>query len=409
MEVSLAPTLGQERIHAIDVLRGVAVLGILILNIRTFALPGSCYFNPTIAGVGSTLDEWVFWTVQLLGDQKFMSIFSMLFGAGIVLMADRVLAKGGSPGGIHYKRMAWLLVIGLIHAYLVWYGDILVSYALCGMLVFPLRRLPIWLQAALGTALLCVGAAIWAGLGWSMQFMPPEEFVEVKAQLVAPTAQMLEDEAAIKLGTWVEQLPHRASEAFMLQTFVLLAYSAWRVCGLMLLGMAFFRWGIFSAKRSTGFYCALVVLGGVAGVALSNWTLELNEAIQWGSIDILFINSMPAYFGGVLTAMAWVGVVMAVCKSGVGPICRLFACAGRMALTNYIAQSLLCSVLFYGWGLGLYGLLSYAEQWTVILSIWVLELIWSTWWLSRFHFGPLEWVWRSLVLMSAQTMRKEAL
>ena len=142
-------------------------------------------------------------------------------------------------------------------------------------------------------------------------------------------------------------------------------------------------------------------------MALSNLTLELNEAVQWGSVDILFINGMPAYFGSVLTAMAWVGVIMALCKSGVGAIGRLFANAGRMALTNYIAQSLLCSVLFYGWGLGLYGLLSYAEQWTVILSIWVLELIWSTWWLSRFHFGPLEWVWRSLVLKSPQVMRKE--
>ena len=407
-DVSLTPTLGQERIQAIDVLRGVAVLGILVLNIRTFALPGLSYFNPTIAGVESSFDEWAFWLVQLVGDQKFMSIFSMLFGAGLVLMADRLLAKGRSPRGVHYQRMAWLLVIGLLHAYLVWYGDILVGYALCGMLVYPLRRLAALWQAVLGIGLLLLGAAIWGGMGWSMQFMPADELALLKAQMVAPTPEMLLDESAIKLGSWLEQLPYRASESVTMQTFIFLTWTLWRASGLMLLGMAMYRWGVFSATRSTGFYCLLIIVGGVSGLALTTCSLELNEAANWATLDTMFINAVPGYLGSVLTAFAWVGLIMALCRSGTSLLSRLLAATGRMALTNYIAQSLLCSVVFYGWGLGMYGLLGYAEQWIVIVAIWALELAWSIWWLRHFNYGPLEWAWRSAVRLAPQPMMKEA-
>lgn len=407
-DVSLTPTPGQERILAIDVLRGVAVLGIIVLNIRTFALPGVSYFNPTIAGVESSIDEWVFWIVQLVGEQKFMSIFSMLFGAGLVLMADRIIAKGGSPRGLHYQRMAWLLVIGMVHAYLVWYGDILVAYALCGMLVYPLRRLAAPWQAILGIVLLLFGAALWGAVGWSTQYMPADDFATLKAQMISPTPEMLLDASAIKLGSWLDQLPHRASEALGMQTFIFLIYTLWRVSGLMLLGMALYRWGVFSAARSTGFYCVLIVAGGVSGLALTNWTLEMNEAAHWATMDTMFINAVPAYLGSVLSAFAWIGLIMALCRLGTSFVSRLFAATGRMALTNYIAQSLLCSVVFYGWGLGMYGLLSYAEQWIVIGAIWVLELAWSLWWLRHFNYGPLEWVWRSAVRRSPQPMLKES-
>ena len=406
-DVSLKPLPGQERILAIDVLRGVAVLGILVLNIRTFAQPGLSYFNPSVAGVESSIDTWVFWIVQLLGEQKFMSIFSMLFGAGVVLMAERVLAKGGAAKGMHYRRMGWLLLIGLVHAYFIWWGDILVSYALCGMIIYPLWRLAPGKQAVLGAVLLCLGAALWVGMGWSMQFMPADEFAALKQKLIVPTAAVLQDEADIMLGSYLDQLPHRIGEAIGAQTFLFLAYTLWRVCGLMLLGMALFKWGVLSARRSAGFYCTLIVLGGAAGIALTSWTLQANEAQEWGSMDIMFINAWPAYLGGVVTALAWIGLIMMVSRSASGPLVRMFAATGRMALTNYIMQSVLCSIVFYGWGLGLYGLLSYAEQFIVIGSIWVVQLIWSTWWLGRYRFGPLEWAWRSLVLKQRQPMARE--
>ena len=144
----------QHRIESIDVLRGVAVLGILLLNVRTFALPSAAYSSPTIAGVQTDLDMTVFLAVQLLCDAKFMTIFSILFGAGVMIFTSRVESRLGGSGVLHYRRMGWLLLIGLCHAWLLWWGDILVAYALCGMLVFPLRKLlPRW-QAIIGLGLL---------------------------------------------------------------------------------------------------------------------------------------------------------------------------------------------------------------------------------------------------------------
>lgn len=408
-DVSLKPTLGQERIQAIDVLRGVAVLGILVLNIRTFALPEAAYWNPTIEGGGvfHDIDAWSFWIVQLLGDQKFMSIFSMLFGAGVVLMAKRIVDRGRAPGAVHYRRMAWLLVIGLVHAYLIWWGDILVMYAIVGMLVYPLWRLRARWQLTIGVVLLGIGGLIWWGLGASVPYWPPEDAAAMHAQVVSPSVDMLKDHSAMMLGTWLDQLAHRAPAAFELQISLIPAYGIWRVGGLMLLGMAFFKWGVFSARRSTGFYCTLIVLGGVVGLALTSWTLELNESSNWSTLDIMFTHAVPAYYGSVITSLAWVGLIMVLARGATGLFSQIFAATGRMALTNYIAQSLLCSVLFYGWGVGLYGQFGYATQWYIIASIWVLELLWSWWWLCHFNFGPLEWIWRSLVRWTPQPMIRE--
>jgi uncharacterized protein len=186
-------------------------------------------------------------------------------------------------------------------------------------------------------------------------------------------------------------------------------YGIWRVGGLMLLGMACFKWGVLSARRSTGFYCSLVVFGGVLGLFLTNWTLSLNEASKWSTLDIMFTNAVPAYYGSVIMAFAWIGMVMVLARNARGLIGRTLAATGRMALTNYVAQSLLCSVLFYGWGVGLYGQFGYADQLMIVGAVWVLELIWSVWWLRQFHFGPLEWVWRSLVRWAPQPMLREAL
>lgn len=408
-DVSLKPSLGQERIHTIDVLRGVAVLGILILNIRTFALDAAAYWNPAIEGGGvfSVWDTWSFWIVQLLGDQKFMSIFSMLFGAGIVLMAARIADRGRRPGPVHYRRMVWLLVIGLVHAYLIWWGDILVAYAICGMLIYPLWRLAARWQLVAGLLLLGVGGLIWAGFGASLPYWPPEDKAALHAQMVAPSVEALADYSGMMLGSWADQMAHRGPEALGMQLFILPVWGIWRAGGLMLLGMALFKWGIFSAQRSNGFYAGMIMLGGVCGIALSNWTLQLNEAIEWSTLDIMFLNAVPAYFGSVLTSLAWVGLVMVLSRSATGLISRALAATGRMALTNYIAQSLLCSVLFYGWGVGLYGQLGYFDQWFVIVALWLLAMIWSLWWLSNFNYGPLEWVWRSLVQWRSQPMLRE--
>ena len=159
----VGPITGSERILSLDVLRGVAVLGILVMNIQCFSMIGQAYMNPTAYGDLEAANWWVWYLGHLFTDQKFMAIFSMLFGAGVVVMTSRREADGHGSAGAHYSRMCWLLLFGLLHAYLLWYGDILYSYAVCGFVLWPLRKLPSWALLALGMLTLCVASGISIG------------------------------------------------------------------------------------------------------------------------------------------------------------------------------------------------------------------------------------------------------
>jgi uncharacterized protein len=168
------PVSEPERIGSLDVLRGFAVLGILGMNIQSFAMIGKAYVNPNTYGDMSGANYWVWLLSHIFFDQKFMTIFSMLFGAGIVLMTQRQEASTGKSAKVHYRRMAILLIFGLIHAYVIWYGDILFTYALCGMVAYLFRRRRPWLLITLGILLIAVHSGFNAGIHWSMQYWPAE-------------------------------------------------------------------------------------------------------------------------------------------------------------------------------------------------------------------------------------------
>ena len=168
-----APTRPAERIVAIDILRGFALLGILIMNIQGFAMPAAAYLNPTAYGDLSGANRWVWILSHVFADQKFMTIFSLLFGAGIVLMSEKLDERGLRAWGLHYRRTFWLLLFGLTHAFLLSSGDILVAYAVCGLWVYWLRRLRPGLQVALGLLVVSIPALLLLGTGLSMQFFPP--------------------------------------------------------------------------------------------------------------------------------------------------------------------------------------------------------------------------------------------
>ncbi|MEM1098159.1 MAG: hypothetical protein AAGH92_05160 [Planctomycetota bacterium] len=172
-ESSPGPTPDADRLLTLDVLRGVALLGILTMNIRGFADVGATYGNPTLHGPPSPLDHAAWWLTSVFADSKFMTMFSLLFGAGVVLMYQRRDADGLRSGKLHYRRMLGLLFIGLIHAYFIWFGDILVTYALCGMLLFPLRKLGAGWLFAMGVAALTLGALLMAFFGFARRRCPP--------------------------------------------------------------------------------------------------------------------------------------------------------------------------------------------------------------------------------------------
>lgn len=400
------PVRESERIDALDVLRGFAVLGILTMNIGGFSMPEAAYFDPTAWGSLTGANGWVWRATHLFADLKFMAIFSMLFGAGIVLMSDRQKAKGRGATGLHYKRMFWLLLFGLAHAHLIWYGDVLVWYAVVGSIVFVMRnRRPRTLLIA-GATMLLLGWGIMGSVSLSWSAWPEEDRVEVLAEL-KPPMEVKEAQVATYRSGWIDQLPARSASATSMETETLATWAFWRVSGLMMLGMGLFKLGVFSATASPRTYLTLLGLAALVGLPVVAYGIRWQFANGWAAPDYFFTGSLFNYAGSPFVALGWVSIVMLTLRSGAlrGLTDRL-AATGRMAFTNYIAQSVICTFIFYGHGLGLFGSVDRLGQAGIVLAVWAVQLAWSPWWLQRFHYGPLEWLWRSLVYGRAQRFQR---
>ena len=392
-----APTRPAERIVAIDILRGFALLGILIMNIQGFAMPAAAYFNPTAYGDMTAANRWVWILSHIFADQKFMTIFSLLFGAGIVLMSGKLDEREQRAWRVHYRRTFWLLIFGLAHAYLLWSGDILVAYALCGFWVYWLRKLrPGW-QMALGALIISIPSALLLGTSLSMPFIPPETVHELQADW-KPAAATIAAEVAAYRGNWLAQMDARASASVDFQTVGLLFWALWRAGGLMLMGMALYRWGVLTGTRTRGFYIGMAVLGfgiglpfvssGVIQNFAHNWTMEFS---QFG------IGAQANYWGSLFVSAGYIGLLMLFARSTALPRLRnALAAVGRTALTNYLLQTILATAIFYGHGLGLFGSVERVGQIGIVTAIWAVQLSVSPLWLRHYRFGPFEWLWRSL-------------
>ncbi|MXW18890.1 MAG: DUF418 domain-containing protein [Gemmatimonadetes bacterium] len=386
-------------------LRGFAVLGILIVNIQGFARVASAFLNPTSGRVLAGADLWTWGAIYLFADTKFISIFSLLFGAGIALMSERMEQRGVSGASIHCRRNAWLLAFGLVHAYLIWHGDILVTYAVCGFLLYPLRNLEPRKLLWIGGCSMAFVIPLWSLLGFSMPYWPEAERAALMADW-APTADALDAEIAAFRGDWTGQLRARAPIALSLQTSAFLGLLLWRAGGMMLVGMAMYRLGVLAAARPTAFYRRLVVVGLAAGLPLAAAGTAYKIHVDFALDRAMFQGSLFNYVGSVGVFLAYLGLVMLMVKGGRLPrLQRRLAATGRMALTNYITQSLICSLVFHGHGLELFERVGGPGQVAIVAGIWMLQLAWSPWWLARFRFGPLEWLWRSLTYMKRQPMR----
>lgn len=403
----VAPVGAGDRIVSIDVLRGFAVLGILIINIQSFSMIFSAYLNPMSFGDLTGINRWVWILSHVLANMKFMTIFSLLFGAGIILFTQKAESKGLKPAGLHYRRTLWLLIIGLAHAYLLWHGDILVTYALCALWVYLFRRKTPKTLLIIAFILILIPSLLYFFFGWSIPFWP-EESMQNNMQMWAPTAEQMSYELEAYRSGWIGQMDHRIPSSIALQTFVFLIFHGWRVTGLMLIGMALFKSNVLSAARSKKFYKWMFTVGLVIGLSLIITGVIRNFSEGWTLKYSMFYGWQFNYWGSLGMAAAYIALIMLVCQSAkfIAIKTRL-AAAGRMAFTNYLLQTIICTTIFYGHGLGLFGKVERWGQALIMIGIWILILFISPIWLKHFRFGPVEWLWRTLTYLKAQPMRRE--
>lgn len=404
---SAVPVKENQRIVAIDVLRGFALLGILLMNIQSFAMPDDAYFNPTNYGNLEGLNYGVWAFSHIFADQKFMTIFSLLFGAGILLITNKLESRGQSALGLHYRRNIWLLVFGLSHALLLWTGDILTAYALCAFWVYWLRKLkPMWLLI-IGLIVMAVSPALlWLG-GATMDLGGPEVVEELMLDW-QPTAAMIQQDLDTYRGSWLTQMESRIPGTVEMLSTAFLFWALWRAGGLMLVGMALYKWGVLTAKRSQRFYMGMIILGFGLGIPIVAYGLTQNFAQGWTLIYSKFgAGSQFNYWGSLFVSSGYIGVIMLISQRGIFAKAQdALAAVGRMALSNYLLHTLICTTLFFGHGFGLYGSVERTTQLLIVVAIWIVQLILSPLWLRHFRFGPFEWLWRSLTYWQIQPMRR---
>ncbi|MEL0310158.1 MAG: DUF418 domain-containing protein, partial [Gammaproteobacteria bacterium] len=361
-----------NRIHSLDLLRGFAVLGILIMNITSFSQIGMAYMNPKIGAGLEGYNQYFHAFNFIFADTRFMSIFSILFGAGVVLFTQRIEAKGERVAALHYKRMFWLLLFGLIHAYFIWVGDILVAYAICGSVVFFFRKKSIQTLFILALILFLIPIS----LNFITYFGMPTDELESTFAFFYPSAEEISYQTQAMRGSYFEQLPLRVKEAIGLQTVFFMIETFWRASALMLLGMILYRKGVLSAEKSTGYYKKMMLLGFVPGLILSGIGLNEIYASNWNAGFVMNIGTNFKIISGLLMAFGYIGLVIWCYKKWIFKKfqARLQA-AGRMAFTNYIGMSIICTLIFNGHGLGLFGTFDRLQQFLIVIGLWVIMLI----------------------------------
>lgn len=425
----VGPALGADRITAVDTLRGVAVLGILVMNIYGFAMPFAAYNNPLLMGGTEPLNLGTWFFTHIFFDQKFMTIFSMLFGGGLIIMWERAEARQAPFGRIYYRRQFWLLVIGALHAYVIWFGDILFAYAATGMLAYFFRKkapktliiiacclLPVALLLStfsgmymqeLQTQMVEIDTLVEAGEELSDEQSETVEQWDAMAAFMAPDDQTIRDDVDIHLGDYAGIVEHRAPMALMMQTQSIVFFILWRVGGLMLLGMAFMKLGILSGKRDNAFYRKMMLIGYGLGLPIMVYSAIDLYAHQFNGIYMFSVGMAPNYVASILVAFGHIATVMLIVKTGaLSSLMARFSAVGRMALSNYLMHSIVLTTIFYGYGLGLYGQIPRFWQMAFVIGMLGFQLWLSPVWLRTYLFGPVEWLWRSLTYWTRQPMRR---
>ncbi len=429
VENSFTPIMQSDRIQSLDIMRGIVLFGILLMNINGMGL-ARAYSDPTVSGgaTGWNLYTWI--TTNMFFEGTMRALFSLLFGVGMFVLLDRLEKKGAgiNAANIYFRRLTWLLVFGLINGYLLlWIGEILYDYALMGFLVFSFRNM--------APKKLIIIAAFLFSIGTLWNYVDYKSDVKLVEKVAMATAYKAEGQPLTKElneadEKWQKRESVRSAAAveeyntnmrkgyFHVVGFLAprntsynehdpYRYDVFDVLSMMLLGIALFKLKILSAKKSYRFYGIMALVGYSIGLSVNYY--EVTSIINSNFSFLGFSKSNLTYDAGrVPVAMGHIAAIMLLCKLPVLQWLKTrLAAVGKMALTNYIMHSVIAMFFFTGAGLGMFGKLQRHELLYVVFSIWLFQLIVSPVWLRYFHFGPVEWVWRNLSYQKMHAFRKE--
>ncbi|WP_033540928.1 DUF418 domain-containing protein [Planococcus sp. CAU13] len=376
----LEPVALDERVESIDLMRGFALLGILLINMLAFHSPFS-YIDPYTWFDGRG-DQAAFAFLDIFIQASFYPLFAMLFGYGLGMQFMRAESRGKPFAPVAVKRLAVLLVFGILHAFLVWFGDILITYAIMGFLLIGMMRLPSKWLLSLGVIIYIIPHALLLLILFAAVAMDPSFYVGIQ--------EVQNSMAAYGGGTYAEIFRQRFDDWMYsnnpLNYIVLIV----TIMPFTMVGAAAAKWRLI---ERTGELKKLWI-GLAAGGFIAGLLLKLVPYFAEPNFATTYLQDI---FGGPLLAVSFAAMIALVSrKKGVSRLLRPLAKAGRMSLTTYIMQSLIATTIFYSYGLGLYGQVSILTGTLLALGIFTVQLIFSEIWLSKYSQGPLEMLWRKI-------------
>lgn len=397
-----------NRIQALDLIRGVAVLGILAINISGFAGPSLAVYSPHAPAPGTLADEISFAAMLLLFEGKMRTLFGILFGASLLLFVEKADARGQDGAVLQFRRLCWLALFGYLHFALFWWGDILFLYAIAGFAGLLLARL----NTRLMLAVALLGFTAWQANAITRDLpLARIEFRQITGAPIAAADTAKLAGAREQQYSGARKETARYERGFLTQASFNLAhntfypvagvvYSFGETLPLMLIGMILLRVGFFTGGWTTArlrrFSFVTLGIGSAITAVFTAWAFAHHFPIQIMRLAINSALSIPH----LLMALGYAGLlVLAAPRISATPLGQRIIAAGRMALSNYLGTTVLMTAIFYGWGLGLLGQVPNAWQPAFVILGWIAMIWWSKPWLARFGQGPLEWLWRKLTEM----------
>lgn len=408
-ESTIGPVAGRERLPHLDMLRGLALLGILLVNFEYFTKPVLSLLtgaDPDLAGAGGIVDWWI----VVLAEGKFYALFSLLFGIGFAIMHERAVAAGAGFYGLYLRRLVILALFGAAHGIFIWAGDILLMYALIGIvmtLLFrrtPVSRMPKWTIALLAVPLLFMWFfTAMIELASFDESAREEIHQQIQTQQEELHESIASAETVYTAGTWTEVTVQRFRDISVLVSQGIFWLPP--ILGFFLLG----RWMLVSGRlrnpdQYPEFYRRLTRWALPAGFILCLGATRLFYELPYQVPTVRLALGMTLMTAGApLLMLGYLSLVIRF-RDRLGWL----APAGRMALTNYLVQSLFWTTVFYGYGLGLWETIPRALHPVAVIAFFAIQVLYSRWWLARFRFGPAEWLWRSLTYWKIQPMARPA-